>query len=719
MVALSQDTLAPSPSIFSGRYSASPPPLPPRPNESSSDEDDPDYAYIDEQKVKGPENHSLHANVKNEDVPSPSVDEQLREIERSIKRENKAKKRAAADAERRAHTIHRSHFSARRRINPTLSLPLSPKLTFAPTDPEDYLDPVPSKRVQSQFPDPDNAACYEVPVVIHSRSSSEPDPMNVSSPTKFLSQPAEPGGFQLGTRLLSASMSPDRSSPNVSPTLILDENRPVLPSRNWRRTSTASNNSVTSSSSVGSMVSKSSGVGIEEVDFHSPTAAGHARVRSASMTDDAFSKLSDGLLNSVIPEETHDSGSSTPAMEEAAATDPSAIGDSSPPPLPPRSPLKEKLSCQSSTSSVSSTSSSRCPRCRSKRAKSRVGKTASLNDHKRRSSPHMEDGPKGSLPDLNKSLSVPEDSLSHRRNHRHSQECRGSLDSSTDGIQSPSRPSNKYLELIADSSIPPTDENSYLQLCADEPESPPSQIDNELQSQLEMLDSFVQTLEYLETKASQNSNRGGSSSRAAGHDPNSTGGGSSSRAAGHDPNRDEQRRSIRTNLDDAIKQAKQVQLDLSQPAKRLPSENGKAVVLNGHTPCRRISGTRGPPALYKHQTVAEFPLSSGNNTVVPTTHAHHANGSLPQQNGSLPQSTPPPIPPRSSVSLTQEEQPNSPRTAVTKPHSPGRQANTGFHSLPRTLKGRSSLQRRFKREDHESSTVFIHHLKRSMHMTEI
>ena len=705
MVALSQDTLARSPSVF-----RSPPPLPPRPNDSSSGDDDPDYAYIDEQKVKGPENHSLHASVKNE--PGPSIDEQLKDIERSIKRENKAKKRAAADAEkRRAHTIHRSNFPAHRRTHPpALSLPLGPKLTFAPTDPEDYLDPVPSKSAQSRFPDSDNAACYEVPVAIHSRSSSEPDPMNASSPTKFLSQPVETGGYQGGSRLLSSSMSPDRHSPNVSPTMILDENRPVLPSRSWRRTSTASNNSVTSLSSVGSMVSKSSGAAVEEVDHLSPTAAGHARVRSASMTDDAFSKLGDGLQNSVIPEEPHDSGSSTPAMDGTAdtshvsATDPSAIdgGDSSPPPLPPRSPLKEKLSCQSSTSSVSSTSSSRCPRCRNKRTKSRVGKTVSLNDHKRRSSPNMEDGPKGSLPDLNKSLSVPGDSFSHRQHHRHSQECRGSPYSSTDGIQSPSLPSNKYLELIADPSIPPTDQHSYLELCADEPESPPSQLDNELQSQLEMLDSFVQTLEYLENKAILNSNGSVSSSRA-----------------GHDPKRDEQKRAVRTDLDDAIKQAKQVELDLSQPAKQLPSENGKAVVLNGHTPCRRISGTRGPPTLYKHQTVTDFPLSP-NNSVVPTSHTHHANGSLPHHNGSLPQSAPPPIPPRSSVSLTQEEQPSSPRTPVTKVHSPGRQANSGgFHSLPRSLKGRASLQRRFKHEDRESSTVFIHHLKRSMHMTEI
>ena len=708
---LSQDTLAPSPSIFSGRYSASPPPLPPRPHESSSDEDDPDYAYIDEKKVKGPENNSHSADKKKEDErvrpPSPSIDEQLKEIERSIKREKKAKKRAAAaDAEkRRAHTIHRSH----RQINPlTLNLSLGPKLTFLSPDPEDYLDPVPSHKGQSQLPTSNSAGCYEVPIITHSRSSSEPDPMHVSFPAISLSQPApETGVFQGGVRLLPSSVSPSQDK-------LLDENRPALPPRTWRRTSSASANSVTSSSSVGegSMVSKSSSVLAEETDFHSPTAV-QVRGRSASMTDDTLSKLGDSLKNSVIPEEPQDSGSSTPAIEESAdtlqvsATSPSATDHYSPPPLPPRSPLKEKLSRQSSSSSVSSTSSSRCPRCRSKRAKSSVGKTVSLNDHKRRSSPHTEDSSKGSLPNLNKSLSVPEDSLSHSQHSKHSRECRESLDSSTDGIpgdSTPSLPSNQYLELIGDSSGP-TDEHSYLQLLADENGSPgsppPSQLDNELQSQLEQLDSFVQTLEYLEHKVSCQPK--GSNGRV-----------SSSRSA-QAQSRDEQMKVVRTDLDAAIKQAKQVQMDLSQPAKPMSMESGASVIVNGHTPCRRISGTRGPPALQKHPTVAEIPLHSNNNNNATTyaTCTHHTNGALPQQNGSLPHSTPPPIPPRSFVSLGQQEQPNSPKPAMTKSRSPGRQTNMGFHSLPRT-KERPSLQRRFNREDHESSTVFIHHIKRSM-----
>ena len=293
---LSQDTLTPPPNLLSSRYSASPPPLPPRLHDSSSDEDDPDYAYIDEKKVKGPKNQGHSANKKKERVrpPSPSIDEQLKEIERSIKREKAKKHAAAADAEkRRAHAIHPSLFSANRQINSfTSKLPLGPKLAFVSLDSEDYIHPLPSR----------------------------------------------------------------------------------------------------------------SSVSAVETDFHSPTS-------SLSFTDHY-----------------------------------------SLPPLPPRSPLNERLSCQSS-------SSSRCPRCRSKRAKSSIGKTISVNDHKRRSSPHTQDSPKGSLLDLNKTLSVPEDSLYQRLQPKHSQECR----------ESP----------------------------------PPSQLDDQIQLQLEQLNTFVQTLEYLEQKISR------------------------------------------------------------------------------------------------------------------------------------------------------------------------------------------------------------------------
>ncbi len=106
-------------SSYSSRFgpgASSPPPLPPRPVESSSDEDDPDYAYIDEREVKGP------SGAKVQRTPSDELDDQLKELRKSINRENRAKQKL-----RRGGT--------------------SPQ--FVQADPEDYLIPVPSKRSQS------------------------------------------------------------------------------------------------------------------------------------------------------------------------------------------------------------------------------------------------------------------------------------------------------------------------------------------------------------------------------------------------------------------------------------------------------------------------------------------------------------------------------------------------------------------------------------------
>ncbi|XP_064395222.1 serine/arginine repetitive matrix protein 1-like isoform X2 [Halichondria panicea] len=111
---------------YFGRFGpgvSSPPPLPARPVESS-DEDDPDYAYIDETEVKGPTGEGA-ANVKR--TPSDELDDQLNELRKSIQRENKAKKRMKAQTLQRIHTTP----------------------SFLPADPADYLVPVPSKRSQT------------------------------------------------------------------------------------------------------------------------------------------------------------------------------------------------------------------------------------------------------------------------------------------------------------------------------------------------------------------------------------------------------------------------------------------------------------------------------------------------------------------------------------------------------------------------------------------
>ena len=107
----------------------SPPPLPPRPVESSSDEDDPDYAYIDEKEVKGPNGGKVERTASNE------LDDQLNALKKSIQRENKARRREAE--KQRVQTLHRR---PRHHVSPR----------FIPADPQDYLIPVSSKHSQTQ-----------------------------------------------------------------------------------------------------------------------------------------------------------------------------------------------------------------------------------------------------------------------------------------------------------------------------------------------------------------------------------------------------------------------------------------------------------------------------------------------------------------------------------------------------------------------------------------
>lgn len=592
-----------------GTMSTYGPPLPPRPAETSSDEDDPDYAYIDENKVKGPDR-------RNSECGSPTVDAELEDIEHSIMMEKKKKRRAAVAESKRTMTLGR--YPAHRHSPRTTS-----QLTFVSADPEDYLEPVPSKRLQQSGSPPQDRSPVEV------------------SPTRG---------------------EGDRGNP------------PILPPRTWRVGSTTSNlstSSVTSTSSTGGV---SAGV------------VSRASISSAPETgsDDQPAKV-----HSAIPEEPTTSAMSTQSPKQLDEPNPaqhsqsprSTTPDLPPPPLPPRSPIKDRHSHQSSSSSISSTSSStRCPHCRNKKTKNSLGKTFSLTNHViHPSSYHEELAAKSSLPpDLNKTLPVPENSLCHDQHNR----C--SHDSSKDVLPSESIPSilsSEYLMLVGDNSG-----------TADEPMSPIAAVETELQSQLEVISNCVQTLEYLETKVNRENGKFKSASQIS-----------------------LEKSTIQTDLDAAMRQTEQVQADLMVPLKGFTDKP----LHNGHAACKRVSGTKGPPP----------PSEQSNTHVSPTSSTPAVNGSLTQQQ--LPHWTsplsglnsPPPIPPRSHVSLGQPQkkalrrQKSSPKQIMSRVDGTSQSHTVKTMSKSVSLGSNSSLRSYYgthsqwlNHAEPQSSTVFVHHL---------
>ena len=211
---------------------STPPPLPPRPEHYglSSDEDNPDYAYIENSEIEGPKKASTsskkteskeggadYAYIENseiegpkkasmsskkteskeggEKVASPSVDEQLLEILRSMKQEKKEKRKKEAEKKRRSVTVAYPPTHSQR---PALSL--GPQIPFAPADPEDYLEPLVARFQASR---PKSTGDYETPVPIHKRSCSEPD-TSMPYPHKCLSQPL----------LCLSQKTPPKLSPN-------------------------------------------------------------------------------------------------------------------------------------------------------------------------------------------------------------------------------------------------------------------------------------------------------------------------------------------------------------------------------------------------------------------------------------------------------------------------------------------------------------------------
>ena len=673
---LSQDSYFAPDGKVPSRYSASPPPLPPRPDDSS-DEDDPDYAYIDEKKVKGPGNQPR--------PPTPTLEDQLKDLERSIKRENKAKKR---EQKQKSQTL--KPVSTRERIAPSFG----PRLSFVAADPEDYMDPVPSKKIPQKRPkstSSDRGSDYEIPVF--GRSLSQPRSLS-QLPFDEIGPPKD----HSPTR----AESPMRISPTRR-----EHNPPTLPPRTWRGSSTTSNvslTSVTSLSSVGGGTSKCAN--IDDLDSSPSFPPRSYRLTSSSNEDPSSPKAVENIKSTIIPEEPSPEMIS-PEQTTARHSPPSDATMIEPPPLPPRSPIKEHVSRQSSCSSVTSNSSTRCPRCRNKRIKSQVSKTVSLTyDQRLATSPQDEDAPQGSLPDLNTGTSIPENSLINRRHKRSSGSCnKCSPESSTDAFlidsnsSLPSAHNVDYLKLLAESG---TNNDQYLHLLQNDdekPTSPPSMIDTELQSELDKLTSFVQTLENLENKVTTKSVSG------CGHQ-------------GELPERSrEEQKRVRTNFDAALRQTQQVQADLCLPPRRAESiANGI-----GDTPCKKL---KSHPPLQKHQTIAAIPFSSNN-----ISNTLHMNGSLPQHRA------PPPVPPRSLVSLgvqaemkaqhvTNDRQ--SPKSGshrslhnrqspdqtkshkvVNGKHSP---KSGSLRSLGRQSSGhRHGFNHTF--EDTESSTVFIHHIK--------
>ncbi len=627
---LSQDSFF----SFQPRYNTSPPPLPATPD--SSDEDDPDYAYIDENKVKGPGNVGKRP-------PSPTVEDQLKAIERDIRRENKAKKRE----EERMKTL-RPGMPAGRDRSP---VSFGPKMDFVPADPSDYIEPVPSARVQLgqslTQPSDDLNGGYEVPMSLQIRATRRTYSESDSAP---LSQPIQ--SFN-GVGLLKDHL-PTREEylPRVPSAKGGLENAPILPPRPWRNNSTTSVNSVTSSGS-GSYNRNSTGATMTSVETIDSAAIFQPRAyRISTSSDDPMSpRARDSLHESTIPEEPLDSppartggaSHSPPRLSVSPEKELSHSHSSSPPPLPPRSPLKEHVSRQSSSSS---TTSARCPRCRTRSIhRSTVGKTSSLNEHQLPLTPHYhrDSSTKGSLPDLNKSLSVP-DGTTETTRHRHS---------------SGSPSSSIYIDTLPAGTSAANFE--YLQLLRHEGEEEADQSPTSPQSQMDILSSLSQTLDLDHMRQDVRIPHGQTARDL-----------------------DEQKKSIQTIMDAALRLTQQVQEDLSQPARQpVPSADlRKFHVPNGHTPSPRMVR---PPPLLKHKTIATLPSLSSS-----SPHSH-MNGSTPHHLISPPASARPPVPPRSLVSLGVEGQP-SPRYG---------RAST-IHGLHRN-----------RAPDSESSTVFIHHLRRS------
>ena len=542
---------------------SSPPPLPPRPlRDYSSSEEDSDYAYIKEDEVKGP--------AKSPHSPSQSpggttgertVDQELEDLEISMKKERKEKRRKAAQEKKRAVTLS---------VRPNHQ---RPPLFFTPADPEDYLEPLSSHGSGSSRPR--STGDYETPLPSHDRSCSEPD-TSFCTDSKSLSQPT----------IHTLHCTP----PHLSPTPELCETPPALPSRAWR--------------------SKQSPDRSKDDSDISPYAVVHKILPGKILGKTVLDALSprNGTNNSPTVAEQHQTDQQPPANEQSpepsensadSSTSPAAAQNStsvegkseSAPPIPPRSPIKEKLSLGSSTSSVASNHSLRsshghaagvrCSKClRQRRAP--VDKT--LSEHRgqpmSQGMPPLHHLEKSSLPDLNTTVSavVPENNLQQRRQRAHHRgripsatESRSSSDGSSSSLHTPAN----YLEVVPDSGASGSTKNNRGR--NSDPEN------------LQILDDFLQ---YFDDKVNSLNQGEGS----------------------------------------------------SPDQHRQPAAFNSLPHSNGYTPPRRMNGVKDPPILQRSNTLA----SSIN-------HAQPQHPTMPNKSLSFTtmgsRSPAPPIPPRSDISL--------------------------------------------------------------------
>ena len=591
---------------------STPPPLPPRPEHYglSSDEDDPDYAYIEDSEIEGPKNASTSSKkTGNKEggkrVASPSVDEQLLDIFLSMKQEKKEKRKKEAEEKRRAATVaYRPTHSQR----PALSL--GPQISFAPADPEDYLEPLVATFQTSR---PKSTGDYETPVPIHKRSCSEPD-TSIPYPHKCLSQPS----------LCLSQRTPPKLSPN-------DDSCPTLPPRSWQRMGsdelpTINKSSITAQKGdpnispyatvrqiLPSKIMEEesmAGDGREEKTLTQPPLAAATHPTDLTASSPTSSKITQGAC--CTPE-------ATPPPQI-----PSSSGEADPvepPPLPPRSPIKEKFSCGSSSSSTSAHShphspSSRCSRCQ-RRARHSVEKT--LSDHRKLpSSPSTVGSPanqQGSLPDLKMAAVVPENSLRWSRRIQRAQqstESHSSSGGSSSSLQSPR--DSGYLEVVADSSSMSTKGAG------------PSKPEDELLPDLKMLDEFMQ---YFDSQCASL--------------PHTEGIKPSQPPPSQQHQQEQQQRAVLT-------QNPFSPPSLSSHTMQHPAPFS-AHVSNGHIISCKVNGTKSPASFQRSYTVGAH---VGSSPPPPSSSSSHPMYPIKSMSFTEHTTSAPPIPPRSDISLIQQ-----------------------------------------------------------------
>lgn len=542
------------------RMQSSPPPLPPRPilDCSSSDEDS-DYAYIEENEVEGPKGSSRPPSQEqdNGDATERTLDQKLEELELSIKRERKEKKRKAAQEKKKALTV------AARPCQPRSPLHLDSKVPFAAADPEDYLEPLSI----SNSTRPRSTGDYETPVLLHNRSCSEPD-NSLCRDSNSLSQPA----------IHTLRNSPRNSPPRLSPT---PEHTapPPLPSRCWQgKDSVSSQNANDPNISPYAVVRQILPGKI--LEKHN-TSTGSVKPSDAQQKPSSTSQ-EPRRLTMDVPCERPSGDSPTASTPPSANATVDTLPDTDAPPIPPRSPIKEKLSWNSRNSSTSSVASNhshmsghvhaagiRCSKClRQRRAP--VDKT--LSEHGIQPVPqsmppsHLE---KSSLPDLNTTAGVPENTLQLRRQRVHrgrltsATESRSSSDGSTSSLQS--QGNANYLELVP--TTPSTGSKG------------PNDGDIVLDDLLQCIDNKFNSL--------------------------------------------------------------------TQPSSSTQPSSHSLSQANGYGPTRRMNGAKDPPPFLRSQTAAAF---INHTPTPPAMHPLNPNKIFSSASMRVP---PPPVPPRSDISLVQ------------------------------------------------------------------